>query len=349
MERLDLSKTPDRPNIEAAVHFARYAVCKNLAKGKRVLDVACGEGYGSYMLKEAGAAYVVGVDVSHESVAKAERLFAKEGLKYQAADVADLDSLFAEGEFDVVVSIETIEHLADPTAFLESIKRVAKPNGIIIITCHNDHWYYPQDNQNNPYHLRKYRLDEFQKISTDVLGNNVKWSIGTGVFGFGSTPLEINESYSKVPESWISYANVENAYLVSGERNTLLSETECSYFVGIWNSPDLPLGVAVFPLAMDDYVSMAVANDLKISSINLQEALHSANSANAEITKEVRRMGLKLQASQAECETMREANASLRAECETMRLGYLRYMRLSRLVPTSLRIMGGKINRVFRR
>ncbi len=360
MERLDLSIAPDRPNIEAAIHFARYAICKKLAKGKRVLDVACGEGYGSYILKEAGAEYVVGVDVSKESVAKAQSLFAKEGLKYQAADVADLDTLFAEGEFDIVISVETIEHLVDPTAFLKSIKRIAKPDGIIILSCPNDHWYYPQDDQVNPYHLRKYRLTEFQQISTNVLGNNVKWSIGTGVFGFGSTPVEFNESHAGVPGSWMSYMDVENAYLVNGEQKPLLSETECSYFIGVWNAPDWTVGVAVFPLTMDDYASMAAANDIKSSAINLQQALDSKNteitslqqalhSANTEIAKEIRRMGLKLQASKAECETMREANVSLREECETMRLGYLRYLKIRRLTPPRLRSLGVKIFRFFRR
>lgn len=360
MERLDISITPGRPNIEAAIHFARYAICKKLAKGKRVLDVACGEGYGSYILKEAGAEYVVGVDISKESIAKAERLFSKEGLRYQAADVVDLDTLFAEGEFDIVISVETIEHLADPTAFLKSIKRIAKPGGIIILSCPNDHWYYPQDDQANPYHLRKYRLNEFQQISTNILGNNVKWSIGTGVFGFGSTPVEVNESHAGVPGSWMSYMDVENAYLVNGEQKPLLSETECSYFIGVWNAPDWTVGVAVFPLKMDDYASMADANDIKKSAINLQQALDSKNTeitnlqqvlhtANTEIEKEIRRIGLKLQASQAECEIMREANVSLRAECDTMRLGYHRYLKIRRLTPPRLRSIGVKIFRFFRR
>jgi ubiquinone/menaquinone biosynthesis C-methylase UbiE len=49
MERLDLREMPDRPDIEAAIHCARYAIAKGLVAGKRVLDVACGEGYGSYL------------------------------------------------------------------------------------------------------------------------------------------------------------------------------------------------------------------------------------------------------------------------------------------------------------
>jgi hypothetical protein len=256
--------------------------------------------------------------------------------------------------------VETIEHLVDPSDFLKSIKRVAKPDGIIIISCPNDHWYYPQDDQKNPFHLKKYKLTEFQQVSTDVLGDNVQWSIGSGVFGFGSTPLDMGKSHSNVPGTWMNYMDVDNAYLVNGEQNSLLSENECSYFIGVWNAPDWTIGLAVFPLTMDDYACMVAAKELKNSSVNQQLAL---NNAKIEYTKELRRMGLKLLASQAECETMREANAillsesetmrevntNLRSECETMRVGYNRYIKLRRFVPTYLRSLGVKIFRFFRR
>jgi 2-polyprenyl-3-methyl-5-hydroxy-6-metoxy-1,4-benzoquinol methylase len=343
MERLDLSKAPEQPNIEAAIHFARYAICKNLVKGKRVLDLACGEGYGSYLLKEAGADYVIGVDVSQETISKANLLFASDMVKFKVADAESLNDLFHENEFDVVISIETIEHLSDPIAFLKSIKRFTKPNGVIIMSCPNDHWYYPQDTEANPYHIRKYKLSEFQHLTTDILGNDVKWSIGTGVFGFGSTPIETSESYSSVPGSWMSYMDVKNAYLVNGDQKLPLTHAECSYFIGVWNAPDSSDGIAVFPLSMDQYSSMASVDYYKSSSLNFQQALESANtenatlqqalesantenatlqqaleSANTENAKEMRQIGLRLHASQAERETILESNAALKLERETI-------------------------------
>ena len=321
MERLDIGVMPERPNIEAAIHFARYAIAKNLVKGKRVLDIACGEGYGSYLLKQAGAVHVTGVDVSKESVAKAENLFSGDGLEFKAADAASLDVLFAENDFDVVVSVETIEHLTDPKTFLENLKRLTKPEGVIILSCPNDHWYYPEDDQNNPYHQRKYRLDEFQKLSTEVLGSNVRWSVGTGVFGFGSTPLSSSETYSPVPGTWMSYMDVGASYLVNGGGELATSATQCSYFIGVWNAPYWTTGIAVFPLSMDDYAKMVVAQEKRDSDFDLHEALLSANAEQSRLQDELqlaqsdkRRLGLKWQASQAECEAIRETLFAANAE-----------------------------------
>ncbi len=362
MERLDIGVRPERPNIEAAIHFARYAIAKNLVRDKRVLDIACGEGYGSYLLKQAGAAHVTGVDVSKESVAKAENLFSGDGLEFKAANAVCLDTLFSENEFDVVVSLETIEHLDDPASFLKSLKRLVKREGVILLSCPNDHWYYSEDELTNPYHQRKYRLDEFQKLSTEVLGSNVRWSVGTGVFGFGSTPLSACETYSPVPGTWMSYMDVESSYLVNGEAELATSATQCSYFIGVWNAPNWTTGLAVFPLSMDEYAKLVVAQEKRDSDIDLREALLRANAEQSRLQDELqsaqkdnRRLGLKWQASQSECETMREAlvaanaeQSRILAECESYRVGFHRYVRLRQILPAPLRSLAVKAIRLFR-
>lgn len=348
MERLDISVAPERPNIEAAIHFARYAIGKSLVKGKRVLDIACGEGYGSYLLKQAGAEYVVGVDVSSDSVARAAQLFGGGGVEFKAADAADLGTLFSDGEFDVVISVETIEHLADPVSFLTALKRAAKPDGVIILSCPNDHWYFPEAEQANPYHRRKYRLEEFQALCAGVLGTNVRWSVGTGVFGFGSTPLTPQNVYRSLPGSWMSYMDAPGAYLVNGERELATSASQCSYFVGVWNADFWTPGMAVFPLSMDDYATMVEAakqrRAFEASRASLASVTHDLQSA----LRERRRLGLLWQASQAECAAIREALARLQVDLETYRIGYNRYVRITRLIPASLRSLAVKVLRFFR-
>ncbi len=370
MERLDIALPPENPNIEAAIHFSRYAIAKSLVKGKRVLDIACGEGYGSHLIKQAGAAHVTGVDISNESVAKAKKLFSGDGLEFKAADAASLDVLFPENEFDVVISVETIEHLADPRSFLESLKRLTKPAGVILLTCPNDHWYYPEEGQSNPYHLRKYCLEEFQKLTTEVLGNNVRWSVGTGVFGFGSTPLIADKTHSSVPGSWMTYMDADASYLVSGKGEIATSAHQCSYFIGVWNAPDWTNGVAVFPLSMDDYATKVQATDIRGSCYRLQaecetarEALIVANAEQSSLQAELqleqrekRSLGLRWWALQAECETVCEAlfvanaeRSRLQAEYETARVGFLRYVRLRQIVPAPLRSLAVKVVRLLRR
>lgn len=253
MERLNLQAIPDRPNIEATIHFARYAVGKNLVQHKRVLDVACGEGYGTFLLRKNGASSVVGVDISAESIDRAKRSFGGDGVEYIASDVKDLENLFAGQCFDVVISVETVEHVENAPEFLRTLKRLVKPNGVIILSCPNDHWYYPEAERANPYHRRKYHLNEFQDLAVSALGSNVQWSVGTGVLGFASTPLHAGETYEKVPGTWMSFKDVAGAYLVSGETEIEATATQCSYFVGVWNAPVHPLGLAVYPLSMDEY------------------------------------------------------------------------------------------------
>lgn len=260
MERLDIAAPPVDSDIEAAIHFARYAIARSLVSGKRVLDFACGEGYGSHLLKEAGAAHVVGADVSEESVAKADKMFGRVGLEFKQLDAAKIGEIFRDGEFDVVISVETIEHLKDPEAFLSELKRITKPTGIIVISCPNDHWYYPEPTDSNPYHLRKYTFAEFKTMCTSVLGENVEWTAGTGAFGYCSAPLDVRRGFEQVPGSWMEFIESSSAYIVKAAGPLSFDSGQSSYFVGIWNAPESSYGVSVFPLAMDDYARLYQAH-----------------------------------------------------------------------------------------
>ena len=306
MERLDITLAPEHSNIEAAIHFARYAIAKSFVEGKKVLDIACGEGYGSYLLKQAGAKQVVGVDVSPQTIERARASFVAPGLEYLSADATDVSSIFPNEFFDVVVSLETIEHLTDPAAFLRSLKMMAKPGAVIIISCPNDHWYYPEEAQHNPFHIAKYRFEEFQQLAGSILGKDVQWSLGTAFFGFGSTPLSVGNDYLTVPGSWMSYREIDGAFLVSGEDNLKLSPANCSYFVGVWNAVEIATGAAVFPISMDDYVLMVRAQ------AGAQVSFAEQSEANPR--RQQRNLGLRLQAVQAENGLIRERLNTIRAE-----------------------------------
>nr|WP_145551004.1 methyltransferase domain-containing protein [Variovorax boronicumulans] len=315
MERLDVAVPPARASMEAAIHFARYAIAKRWVQGKRVLDIACGEGYGSYLLKQAGAGEVVGVDISTDSVERATRSFGTPGLNYIAADVADIDGIFEENSFDLVISVETIEHLKDPVAFLKSLRRLAKPDAVIIISCPNDHWYYPEAEKSNPYHLRKYWLKEFQSLSTSVLGSRVNWSMGTCVFGFGTAPLS-PENYAAVPSTWMSYRDVSSAYLAVGASEVDFDASRSSYFVGVWNAPDESLGIAVFPLPMDAYEAMAEAQYgyRPFEAIKTQLEIASASA-----TKRVQELEDYTQALQKRCVELEQHAQSLEESAALVR------------------------------
>ena len=107
-----------------AEHLARYLLAARLAPGRRVLDAASGEGYGTAMLAASGAENVIGVDVDAATVAHARGRY---GLDFRVGDVSELP--FADGEFDLVVSFETIEHVADPEHALSEFARVLGDQG----------------------------------------------------------------------------------------------------------------------------------------------------------------------------------------------------------------------------
>jgi ubiquinone/menaquinone biosynthesis C-methylase UbiE len=142
-------------------HLSRYAFASRFVHEKRVLDVACGIGYGSSILRKAGAREVIGVDRSEETVVLAKRNFGMEGVEFHAGLAEDLSGL---GKFDVVVSFETIEHLKRPDKFLEETSRVLNDNGLLIISTPIRESGSLATKPANPYHEREWSEDEFDAL-----------------------------------------------------------------------------------------------------------------------------------------------------------------------------------------
>ena len=136
-----------------AEHLARYRLAAQLAPGRRVLDAASGEGYGSAILAAAGAVAVVGVDVDPKAVEHARA--SHPGPEFQVADVGALP--FEDDAFDLVVSFETIEHVPDPPSALAELARVLRADGTLLISTPNKHEYLVA----NEFHTVEYTHDEF--------------------------------------------------------------------------------------------------------------------------------------------------------------------------------------------
>jgi ubiquinone/menaquinone biosynthesis C-methylase UbiE len=124
-----LVTTCHRPLVFEHVH--RYAVACALAEGKRVLDIACGEGYGANLLART-ASKVVGVDVDPTTIEHARRKYRDRNLEFSVGDCLEIPC--ADQSIDLVASFETIEHIADHERFLSEIKRVLAPGGLAMIS-----------------------------------------------------------------------------------------------------------------------------------------------------------------------------------------------------------------------
>jgi ubiquinone/menaquinone biosynthesis C-methylase UbiE len=141
-------------------HRSRYRFAQPHVAGKRVLEIACGTGFGSHMLAEAGAKSVVGVDVTVDAVAAASRAFASPHVHFLQGDGTALP--FADDTFDVVTSFETIEHIPKYPVFVKELRRVTTAGGHLILSTPNALLtsQYPR----NPFHVHEFVPEELQEL-----------------------------------------------------------------------------------------------------------------------------------------------------------------------------------------
>jgi len=142
-------------------HYHRYVLACDLVRGGRVLDAACGEGYGSALLATA-ASCVTGADVSPEAISHAAGRYRADNLEFRVSDCLDLP--FDDGEFDSVVSFETLEHLEDQDGLLAEFRRVLKPEGFLLISSPDKAVYTDKQQNRNEFHVRELYRGEFEAL-----------------------------------------------------------------------------------------------------------------------------------------------------------------------------------------
>ncbi len=163
-ERLNFTGERFLPECEREIwyeHMHRYAMIAPLVQGRVVLDAACGEGYGSQLLSQS-AASVNGVDIDSQCIELAQKKYTAENLSYHCADVLELP--FDDGVYDVVVSFETLEHLAQQDQLLKEFHRVLKDDGLLIISTPDKAEYTDKTGHENAFHVKELYHQEFLQL-----------------------------------------------------------------------------------------------------------------------------------------------------------------------------------------
>jgi len=147
---------------DLSAHKHRYIFASAFVQNKVVLDCACGIGYGSNYLK-GKASLVIGGDISREAIKSAKSLYRQEGLSFLQLDATKLP--FGDNFFDVIVSVETIEHLENYNSFLSECARVLKRGGTFICTTPNRYrLIFPFKKPLWPFHTQEFTVREFRNL-----------------------------------------------------------------------------------------------------------------------------------------------------------------------------------------
>jgi SAM-dependent methyltransferase len=160
---------PDVPaeNYWFRRHLAVYEWIAARVGGRRVVDLACGEGYGTAVLART-AASAVGVDANPEAHDHARAKYASRAVRFER----DLVETWS-GDADCVVFLQTIEHVQDPDAVLEHIRELIGPHGVAFVSTPNVLTLAPAgaERSDNPWHVREYRAEEFRALCERRFGS----------------------------------------------------------------------------------------------------------------------------------------------------------------------------------
>jgi 2-polyprenyl-3-methyl-5-hydroxy-6-metoxy-1,4-benzoquinol methylase len=157
---------PDVPeeNYWYRRHLHVYEWIAERVPGQDVIDMACGEGYGTGVLaRQAG--HVTGVDANPEAHEHARLRYRRDNVRFER----DLVDSYSE-PCDAVVFLQTIEHVEDPVAVLEHFRSQLRPNGAVYVTTPNVLTLAPEGHakSDNPWHVKEYRAEEFRELCRSV-------------------------------------------------------------------------------------------------------------------------------------------------------------------------------------
>jgi len=145
-------------------HYIRYIAGQELVKGKTVLDIASGSGYGTKILAET-AKKVYGVEIDKKSVEYAQNKYGASNIEFKVGDGENIP--LPNESVDVVITYETIEHIKNYKKFVEEMSRVLKKDGLAIVSTPNDLEFA----EGNHFHLHEFAEKELNYLLKNKFKN----------------------------------------------------------------------------------------------------------------------------------------------------------------------------------
>jgi len=149
-------------------YLHRYRFAKEFVRGKKVLNLACGEGEGSFILSEE-ADSVIGIDIKDAVIRHASSKHIRENLSFIKGSITDVP-IEEEKFFDVIVFFEATEQIQKYDKLIMEVKRLLKPDGIFIVSISNKYLHSDVDD-GTPFHAKKPYLDDFKELLSNHFKN----------------------------------------------------------------------------------------------------------------------------------------------------------------------------------
>ncbi len=165
-ERIILETKTDSAEDQVAYHRSIIGynfIVDNLRNSRNAecLEIGSTEGFGTSKIAEK-VRMVIAVDKDKETIEHASAKNKQQNVKFKVADGTNLP--FNDESFDLVVSLQVIEHIEDDHKYLQEIKRVLKPKGLFFCSTPNKKNRYIKDKPWNRFHVREYDYQEFKSL-----------------------------------------------------------------------------------------------------------------------------------------------------------------------------------------
>ena len=251
-------------------HLHRYAFASHLVKGKKVLDLASGEGYGTYILSEK-AAYVVGVDIDVNTIEHAKKTYKKENIEFKAGSILDIP-ISGEKLFDVIICFEAMEHVKEHDTLFSEIKRLLKDDGFLIVSTPNKQIYTDDSGYCNPFHQKELNYNEFsdflKKYFLDICIFGQRIISGSSIYPTSVKGSDnCNEFFIDHVNNQFSFTNEaekKSAYFIALASNTEISRKKIrkSYLIDRSNTE-----IALLNNRVNQNITKILSLDLQVADL----------------------------------------------------------------------------------